>query len=142
MERWAPVLGYEDRYLVSDSGKVLSQRTRRQMAFSIGSDGYPCVTLCVAGKVKRFRVHRLVLEAFVGPRPDGMEACHNNGIRTDARLENLRWGSRSDNQRDATRHGTHRNGAKTECPSGHPYDEENTLRYCGRRYCVECRRGR
>jgi hypothetical protein len=53
-----------------------------------------------------YGVHRLVLEAFVGPCPAGMEACHNNGVRTDNRLENLRWDTRSANCRDRIRHGT------------------------------------
>lgn len=52
-------------------------------------------------------VHRLVLETFVGLCPDGMEACHNNGIRTDNRLSNLRWDTKSSNQRDSIKHGTH-----------------------------------
>ena len=53
------------------------------------------------------RVHRLVLETFVGPCPDGMETCHNNGIHTDNRLENLRWDTHSNNQKDSVKHGTH-----------------------------------
>ena len=52
------------------------------------------------------RVHRLVLELFVGPCPDGMEACHNNGISSDNRVENLRWGTRKENQNDRNIHGT------------------------------------
>jgi len=56
---------------------------------------------------KNYLVHQLILETFVGPRPDGMECCHNNGIRTDNRLENLRWGTRSENQQDSIKHGTH-----------------------------------
>jgi hypothetical protein len=55
-------------------------------------------------------VHRLVALAFVGPRPDGAEVCHINGIKRDNRAANLRYGTRSDNQQDRTRHGT--NGHK------------------------------
>lgn len=51
--------------------------------------------------------HRLVLEAFVGPCPDGMEACHNNGDRTDNRIENLRWDTAKANQADRKKHGTY-----------------------------------
>ena len=52
-------------------------------------------------------VHRLVLEAYVGPCPEGMEACHNNGDPRDNRIENLRWDTRSANHLDAAKHGTH-----------------------------------
>lgn len=52
-----------------------------------------------------FQVHRLVLLAFVGPCPEGMEACHNNGDRRDNRLENLRWDTRRKNIQDREKHG-------------------------------------
>lgn len=52
------------------------------------------------------QVHQLVLEAFVGPRPDGTEACHNNGTRTDNNLANLRWDTRKSNHADKKKHGT------------------------------------
>lgn len=55
-------------------------------------------------------VHRLVLEAFVGPCPEGMEACHNNGDRGDNRVSNLRWGTAVDNAADRDRHGTQARG--------------------------------
>lgn len=71
------------------------------------SSGYLRVDLYRGGRHHWKLIHRLVLEAFIGPCPDGMEACHNNGDRTDNRLENLRWDTRSANQKDAVRHGTH-----------------------------------
>jgi hypothetical protein len=52
------------------------------------------------------RVHHLVLKAFVGPRPVGMEGCHNNGNPTDNTVNNLRWDTRKNNATDAIRHGT------------------------------------
>lgn len=52
-------------------------------------------------------VHRLVLEAFVGPCPEGAEGCHNNGNNMDNRLDNLRWDTHSNNVFDAVKHGTH-----------------------------------
>src|SRR3990167_1714304 len=50
-------------------------------------------------------VHHLVLEAFVGPRPNGCEALHNDGNAWNNTLENLRWGSRDENLADFRRHG-------------------------------------
>ena len=52
-------------------------------------------------------VHRLVLEAFVGPCPDGMEACHGpDHDPSNNRLENLRWDTHSANMRDRAKNGT------------------------------------
>jgi hypothetical protein len=51
-------------------------------------------------------VHRLVLEAFVGPCPEGMECRHLNGVPADNRLENLRRGTPKENHGDSVRHGT------------------------------------
>lgn len=55
-------------------------------------------------------VHRLVLEAFVGPRRAGRQARHLNGDRYDNRLENLAWGTAKENAADKVRHGTQRRG--------------------------------
>lgn len=57
-------------------------------------------------------VHRLVLKAFVGPHPDGMETRHLNGNRGDNRVENLVWGTRAENAADKRRHGSTRNHAR------------------------------
>jgi hypothetical protein len=52
-------------------------------------------------------VHRLILEAFVGPCPEGMETCHFPDINpTNNALENLRWDTRSENTRDQIASGT------------------------------------
>lgn len=57
-------------------------------------------------------VHHLVLEAFVGPRPDGYEGKHENGIPHDCRLSNLTWGTKAANEHDKNRHGTSNHGAR------------------------------
>jgi hypothetical protein len=54
---------------------------------------------------RHFHVHRLVLLAFVGPAPEGMECCHNDGNKANNALSNLRWDTRSANMKDRTRHG-------------------------------------
>lgn len=65
--------------------------------------GYLSIT--VQGKSRR--VHQLVCEAFLGPCPEGMECCHNDGSRDNNRADNLRWGTRKDNMQDAIKHGVH-----------------------------------
>jgi hypothetical protein len=71
--------------------------------------GYPYVKLSGNTKVS---VHRLVLEAFVGPCPDGMQACHIDGNQTNNRLSNLRWDTPRENSRDRITHGTQARGER------------------------------
>jgi hypothetical protein len=77
----------------------------------LAGKGYLAISLHVDQVSHRY-VHRLVLETFVGPCPDGMEACHNNGDRTDNRLVNLRWDTSKANNHDKLSHGTNNSGEK------------------------------
>ncbi len=122
---WAPVLGYEGLYEVSAFGDVRSlDRTKRTtrglqrwpgriMSRYVDSNGYLYVNLSKDSRAKKCAVHRIVLEAFVGSCPDGFEACHNNGVRTDCAVGNLRWGSRRENAMDRGLHGTQLRGEKS-----------------------------
>jgi len=71
--------------------------------------GYLVIMLSKNGRKKNYYIHRLMLETFVGPCPEGMEACHKNDIKTDNRLENLYWGTHSDNSKDAWKNGSFTN---------------------------------
>lgn len=120
-ERWLPVLGWEDLYEVSDLGRVRSLRRRtasgwrggRMLKPYINRSGYPQVVLC-RGRPTQVRrmVHHLVLEAYDRPRPPGLEALHGPGGKTDARLVNLRWGTRSENIHDRVRDGQDNRGER------------------------------
>lgn len=66
---------------------------------------YQAVILQRDGKAHNRLIHILVLEAFVGPRPAGMECCHCDGDPTNNRLDNLRWDTRESNLNDKKRHG-------------------------------------
>jgi hypothetical protein len=57
-------------------------------------------------------VHRVILEAFVGPCPPGMTACHNDGNPRNNNLQNLRWDTPHNNSLDKRRHGTMPVGSK------------------------------
>jgi hypothetical protein len=95
-------------YIISKDGIVWSNKKRKQrLNPSINKDGYCYLTLR-GGERKYYRtIHRLVLETFIGPRPQKMQCRHLNGNRTDNRLENLRWGTSKENEADKRRHKTH-----------------------------------
>lgn len=57
------------------------------------------------GGYQQRKVHHLVLEAFVGPRPEGMQGCHNNGDSKDNCAANLRWDTPKANAMDTLLHG-------------------------------------
>jgi len=104
--------------------------------------GYLIVNLWWANQPRIWLIHRLVLIAFVGLQPDGMEALHRDGDPGNNTLSNLRWGTHSENQLDQVAHGTHANAAKDRCREGHLFDDANTYTYPGRnkRGCRACRR--
>jgi hypothetical protein len=62
------------------------------------------------GKPHRRHLHLLILEAFVGPRPEGMQCRHLDGNPFNNRLDNLKWGTAVENGQDRVRHGTQVHG--------------------------------
>lgn len=109
VEIWRPVLGYEGRYEVSSIGRVRSLlsggRLMRQQLNGRAEDHADYYRVKLAGNRQRY-VHHLVCEAFYGPRPDGLLACHANGNHRDNWLDNLYWGTPMQNAMDMKRHGT------------------------------------
>lgn len=153
-EEWRPIVGFgAGFYMVSDIGRVKSldrvdrsgkRRNGRVLADKAsGIYGHRAFDLYVDRLKRRAYVHALVLEAFVGPRPDGFHGCHNDGDPTNNRLVNLRWDTPSANRLDSVRHGTHAMARKTECPRGHEYSLSNTvINANGGRECLVCTRAR
>lgn len=133
-ERWLPIEGFEGRYEVSDLGRVRSLLTYRGhpgpriMVARPKRNGYLAIQLRRADGVERgLFVHRLVMNAFVGPRPEGQETRHLNGDRTDARLSNLAYGTHVENMQDKKRHGTDWESIRTQCKEGHPLSGTNLI---------------
>src|SRR3546814_8935831 len=65
----------------------------RVLVLCLNKSGYLAGNMCIEGQRKNFEVHRLVCEAFHGPAPDGQQAAHKDGVRTNCYASNLRWRS-------------------------------------------------
>jgi len=142
-ERWLAVPEWE-HYEVSDLGHIRRTGGRVLKGLAIG-DGYRGIILCRNKVHKRRYLHDLVLSAFVGPRPVGHYGCHNNGVRDDNRLANLRWDTPSANNLDQLRHGTNFEARKTHCPQGHALVVPNLVASelrGGSRKCRACNQAR
>lgn len=88
----------------STGGRIIAIEPQRILN-PAPSHGYYNVGLCCDKGRSTKSVHRLVAAAFLGPCPEGFEVCHNDGTRSNNELSNLRYDTRSENQRDKVRHG-------------------------------------
>jgi hypothetical protein len=153
-ERWLPVPGFEGLYEVSDQGRARSLPHRVKIHHGAtrlspgrvlkpgpaSKYGHLRVTLCREHETYPIQVHQLVMLAFVGPCPDGMEVRHLDSNPANNALSNLTYGTRAENAQDRVQNGTDNNARKTHCPTcSLPYDEVNTYWYKGARQCKNCR---
>lgn len=117
---WKAVVGFEGYYEVSDQGEIRSidridcagaRRKERVLKPGPSGFGYLSVDLSVNGKSKRVRIHKMVLEAFVGKCPPGMECCHGDSNRANNKLSNLRWDTKKSNAEDREKAGNTAKGS-------------------------------
>lgn len=118
IEEWRDIQGYEGLYQVSNLGRVKSlerkvkggwNNTRtvgeRILKPCVNVEGYPKVSLCKEGAIRRFPIHRIVAQAFI-PNPDGKpEINHIDGCKENNSVSNLEWVTRSENELHAWRTG-------------------------------------
>jgi DNA-directed RNA polymerase specialized sigma24 family protein len=104
---------HSSSYRVGDDGSLWSQKSGewKRLKGYVAPDGYVRVILSHEGRLIHKPLHHLILEAFVGPRPHGMEACHDpDPDRSNNRLSNLRWDTRRANTDDKMRLGRQAKG--------------------------------
>lgn len=109
-EVWKPIIGYEDKYMISNFGRVKSLPTYENNQYSMCekilkpieySNGYCVVSL----RKKRYLVHRLVATHFLLPIKDKLQINHIDGNKTNNRVDNLEWVNASENLKHAYKMG-------------------------------------
>jgi hypothetical protein len=159
-EEWRPIPDYVGCYSVSNLGRIRSEprvidrpgpkgvltvRGRILAQHAHPRTGYVHVSLNRNNRRHVFRVHSLVMLAFVGERPEGLETRHLDGNKTNNALSNLQWGTPGENALDKVRHGTHNFASRTHCPRRHLLVAPNLVRCLakkGYRDCLSCNRAR
>ena len=137
-EIWRVILAHPD-YEVSNLGRVRritpgsnSSYVGKIRKLNPTRMGYLQITLIFPDGPRRFKthyVHRLVADAFLDTQGDRPEVNHINGIKTDNRVANLEWCSRSENHIHAYRTGLHTaRYAHRESILGHSVMDEATVR--------------
>lgn len=121
MEKWAPVVGFEDAYRVSNYGKLCSidrelpsgrwghvKRKGQLISTKISRTGREIVGLRLNGKRTWRGVHQIVCEAFHGPKPSPKHQVAHFPDRDplNNRAENLRWATSLENHNDRRIHQT------------------------------------
>ncbi len=115
-EIWLQVPGLAGYYEVSSFGRVRTMNWKqrrgciRLMRPFSGHKGHQAIVFTRYAKRLRRLVHRLVLEAFIGPCPNGCEASHKDGNPKNNAITNLVWETPSQNNRRKLEHGTHNRG--------------------------------
>lgn len=104
--QYRPVRNFSGYWVGSDGTVESRKRGVIRLKPWMMKNGYCVVSLYQKGKKVHWLVHRLVLLHFVGDCPDGMEACHGDGDRSNNCVGNLRWDTRKANQADRHKHGT------------------------------------
>ncbi|MHB1652365.1 MAG: NUMOD4 motif-containing HNH endonuclease [Desulfitobacteriaceae bacterium] len=121
-EIWKDIPGYEGRYQASSLGRIksLSRKVRGENPYTgrefmrtiperILRPGRYCsgghLSVVLGHGEAGVPVHQLIMLTFVGTPPDDMEVLHNNGDPMDNRIENLRYGTRTENILDVYRQG-------------------------------------
>lgn len=119
-ELWKPIIELDGLYSASNNGRIrkephkvfygdhrsyreVPQQLKKQ---TIRPSGYHVVRVTTNDKSCNMSVHRLVAWAFIGKQDKGIEVRHIDGNKSNNKADNLCYGTKSDNMRDAIVHRT------------------------------------
>ena len=86
-----------ERYEVSDDGVIRNKESKKILKTFINDKGYEIVSLWLNGKDKKFRVHRLVADAFISNPENKAQINHIDGNKLNNHADNLEWSTYSEN---------------------------------------------
>jgi hypothetical protein len=91
-ELWSDINGYENNYRISNTGKVYSRLSNKELSQNkTNGNGYKIVSLCLEGDIKNHYIHRLVAEHFID-NPNGDKIVnHLDSDRSNNNYWNLEW---------------------------------------------------
>lgn len=98
---WKPIEGYFNQYIVSNKGQVVSLKATSPITLKACNtyDGYARVALSKEGRVKTYRVSRLVAKEFVSGYKKELTVNHKDENKDNNSAENLEWISQLENSR-------------------------------------------
>ena len=103
MEMWKDIQGYEEKYQISNIGRIKNKINNRLLRPRVGTYGYYKVNLYKNKKVKTIEIHRLVAEAFIENPESKSEVNHIDGNKLNNNITNLEWVTHKENINNAWR---------------------------------------
>ena len=103
---WLSVVGSDGKFEVSDRGEIRKTTTGELVKLTANDRGYLCCGVVHGGVRKVRKVHIMVAEAFIGPRPEGQELAFGDGVKSNCRLFNLSYATPKKHAEDRIRNGT------------------------------------
>lgn len=104
MEIWKTIKDFEN-YEISNHGNVRNKKTNKTLKPQMDKNNYSMVNLYLNKKLKTFKIHRLVCNAFLLNPFNKSQVNHINGIKSDNMLKNLEWCTPSENVKHALKTG-------------------------------------